>query len=260
MKLHIHSHLVYRLKQPCPLLLQIEVSNAQGQDVCQTNLDVQHATAVRQLDDESGQGRRVWIDAAGDFTCEYHATVAITRPAVALSSLQQSPLTSLGADEVRYLMPSRYCHPERFFDFTAQNFSGLRGGARIAAMSAWIKDNMRYDIFASNAGTDAFDTFQKRAGVCRDFAHLLIAMSRAVSIPARFVSCYGPNVSPQDFHAVTEVYLDGAWHLVDPTGMSDAQDIARIGVGRDAADVSFLTSFGWVDLVTQSVAVTQDSA
>ena len=84
---------------------------------------------------------------------------------------------------------------------------------------------------------------------------MLIAFARAAGIPARFVSAYAPNVTPQDFHAVAEVYLEGGWHLIDATGMAQASDIARICVGRDAADASFMTSYGWMELREQSVDV-----
>lgn len=260
MKLKVQSHLHYRLSYPCPLLVQVEATNDPSQHITDTLLTVPTSDRLRRIKDEQGIGQRIWVDGHDDFICDYAATVDITRPNVALSSLAQSPLTSIESDDVRYLMPSRYCHPERFFDFTAQNFGNLQGGACIAAMSEWINHNIRYDIFASNPTTDAFDTFQNGAGVCRDFAHLLIAMARAVSIPARFVSCYGPDVSPQDFHAIAEVYLDGGWYLVDPTAMTQASETVRIGVGRDAADTSFLTSYGWVDLVDQFVTVTRLSA
>jgi transglutaminase-like putative cysteine protease len=72
---------------------------------------------------------------------------------------------------------------------------------------------------------------------------MLITLARAFGIPARFVSAYAPGVTPQDFHAVAEVFLGGAWYLVDPTGMASGADIAKIGVGRDAADTSFLTYY-----------------
>ena len=92
--------------------------------------------------------------------------------------------------------------------------------------------------------------------MCRDYAHVLISLARAAAIPARFVSAYAPNVKPQDFHAVAEAYLDGAWHLVDLTGMARADDIVWIGVGLDAAEVSFLISFGPMTLFPQTVGVT----
>ena len=122
-------------------------------------------------------------------------------------------------------------------------------------MSNWIKDHFTYDNSASDCSTTAADSFASRAGVCRDYAHVLIAMARAVGIPARIVSAYAANVVPQDFHAVAEIYLDGRWHLIDPTGMAQPTEIVRIGVGRDAADISFMTSYGFVELKKQVVSV-----
>jgi len=152
-------------------------------------------------------------------------------------------------------MPSRYCHPEVFLDFVATQFGDLTGGALVDAMQDWISRHFTYDNGISHAGTTATDSFNSLSGVCRDYAHMMITLARAAGIPARFVSAYGPDVTPQDFHAVAEVYLDGAWHLVDATGMAKPCDIIRIGVGRDAADASFMTSYGRMDLVEQSVTV-----
>src|SRR5690606_22062858 len=120
----------------------------------------------------------------------------------------------------------------------------------------WIAVKFRYVPVSSNAQTSALDTFVLRQGVCRDFAQVLITLARASTIPARMVSAYAPFVSPPDFHAVAEVYLDGQWHLVDPTGMASAENLAVIGVGLDSANIAFLTSYGQIDLIEQSVQVT----
>ena len=255
MKLSIETHLSYRLAQPSALLLQIEAVDGDGQNVEKENLVISSQAQLHRLDDEAEIGQRIWLEAETGFECTYTATVAVGRGEADFSDLGRTPLPLLDSSVVRYLMPSRYCHPERFFDFTSQNFGNLTGGAQIAAMSNWIKSNLRYDSSENDPSTDAFDSFNRRAGVCRDFAHVMIAMARAVAVPARFVSVYAPDVEPQDFHAVAEVYLDGSWHLVDATGMAEPKNIARIGVGRDAADASFLTSYGWIELQEQSVNV-----
>jgi len=122
-------------------------------------------------------------------------------------------------------------------------------------MRDWIESHLSYVPGSSNASTTALETYVSRAGVCRDYAHLLISMARASAIPARFASVYGLGVEPQDFHAVAEVFLDNTWYLVDPTGMSEAERMVKIGVGRDAADVSFLTCFGSATLQSQQVKV-----
>ena len=138
-------------------------------------------------------------------------------------------------------------------------------GERVEAIREWVSDRFTYAPGSSDAHTTALDSFVERRGICRDFAHVVISLARASTIPARYVACYGPDVSPQDFHAVAEVFLHdpeskdgGTWQLVDATGMARADEIVKIGVGRDAADVSFLTSFGMVDLCEKTVEVSRD--
>jgi transglutaminase-like putative cysteine protease len=124
-------------------------------------------------------------------------------------------------------------------------------------MHDWIRDNLAYVPGSSDTSTGALETYVARRGVCRDFAHLMISLTRASSIPARFACVYAPDVEPQDFHAVPEVFLDGAWYLIDPTGMAKAKEMAKIGIGRDAADVSFLTSYGATQLNLKRLSVSR---
>jgi transglutaminase-like putative cysteine protease len=128
------------------------------------------------------------------------------------------------------------------------------------AIRDWIAGHLSYVPGSSHAGTTAIDTFHGGEGICRDYAHLMITLARAADIPARIASVYAPGVTPPDFHAVAEVYLGGAWHLVDATGMATAGDMAIIGVGRDIGDVAFLTAFGPLVMNGQSVAVKADGA
>ena len=113
----------------------------------------------------------------------------------------------------------------------------------------------------SDAETTAHDTFEAREGICRDFAHVMISMARALDIPARMVSAYAWKLDPPDFHAVVEVYLEGGWYLVDPSGLAPIDGLVRIGVGRDAVDASFMTIFGGsAELNSQSVSVESHGA
>ncbi|MCC1492496.1 transglutaminase family protein [Cognatishimia sp. F0-27] len=214
-------------------------------------------STLRQVEGEEAIGVRRWISIGSRLDCIYEAQVEVRRAAATLDGLQETPRHQLPASVIRYLMPSRYCQSDLFLDFTAANFSGLTGGALVQAMNDWVASNFTYDIYVSNPGTTATDSFSAQRGVCRDYAHVLIALLRAMGLPARFVSAYAPGVQPQDFHAVVEVFLEGDWHLVDPTGMATPQDIVRICVGRDAADASFLTSYGVLTLQEQSVRVDQ---
>ena len=97
----------------------------------------------------------------------------------------------------------------------------------------------------TTSGTDsAVTVLGAGRGVCRDFTHAVIALLRAMDVPARYTACYAPGLRPMDFHAVAEAYVDGAWHVVDATGLSDRSNLVRIASGRDAADCAFLSSYG----------------
>jgi transglutaminase-like putative cysteine protease len=114
----------------------------------------------------------------------------------------------------------------------------------VQAICNWIYENVDYLAGSSDGSTSAYDTFTLRAGVCRDFAHLGITLTRAIGIPARFVSAYAIDLIPQDFHAVFEAYLEGGWYLFDATRLCPLDGIVKIAVGRDAADSAFATYFG----------------
>jgi transglutaminase-like putative cysteine protease len=257
LRLLVKVHLIYCADQPSDILLQIEAAHGNDQVPLDATLDFARPTETFVVAGEEYIGVRRWLKVDGQFDCTYVASVEVVRADVDLSDCAQAKLSSLPSDVTKFLMPSRYCHPEDFFAFTADQFGHLSGGAVIVALSDWINAHFKYDIYVSNATTSASQSFQLRAGVCRDFAHVLIAMARAVGVPARIVSAYAPDVSPQDFHAVAEVYLENRWHLVDPTGMARASEIVRIGVGRDAADVSFLTSYGELSLKKQTIEVSR---
>jgi transglutaminase-like putative cysteine protease len=122
-------------------------------------------------------------------------------------------------------------------------------------MADWIHDHVDYVFGSSDGTTTAGDSFIRRQGVCRDFAHLLITFARAAGIPARMVSAYAWRLDPPDFHAVVELWLEDAWHLVDPTRLAPIDGIVRIAVGRDATDISFMTIFGAAEMKSQSITI-----
>lgn len=253
MKVQIDVALDYAFETACDVLLQIEVAAYAGQVVETANLAT--GPTLARIAAQDDVGTRTWLRPEGRMQVEYSALVAITRPAPDLAKLPAAALHALPAAAVQYLMPSRYCPSDQFATLVADEFGGLEGGARIAAMRDWIGSHLSYVPGASDASTTAVDTFVARQGVCRDYAHLMIALARAADVPARIVSVYAPGATPPDFHAVAEVFLGGGWHIVDPTGMASAADAAVIAIGRDAGDVAFLTAFGALEMNGQSVKV-----
>lgn len=246
----------YTVDTATDIILQIEVPDFADQRVIQEAFSTSDTLHSAKVPAEDGSGERRLLQVDRDFRCTYTSHVAINRPALDISQLPAAPPHQLPSHAIRYLMPSRYCPSDELQNFVAAEFGSSHGGVRIAEMRDWIFESFKYVPGTSNAQTTALDSFVQRQGVCRDYAHVMIALSRASAIPARFASVYAPYVMPPDFPAVAEVYLDGTWYLVDATGMAAANQIAYIGVGMDAAEVSFLSSFGQVSLQGQSVTVT----
>lgn len=257
MRLGIEVDVDYAVTEPGDALLQVEAAAMADQRIEAEELTVWSDTQIRAVPGEDGVGQRCWLRAEERLRARYRATVEVTRAVIDLAALCATPPRMLPGAVTGYLLPSRYCPVDRLFGFVRRAFGGLEGGRLAAALVAWIAAEVDYRPGASTGDTTALDTFATRAGVCRDFAHLLVTLARAGGIPARCVSAYAPGVDPPDFHAVAELWLDGAWHLVDVTGMARADEIARVAVGRDATDVAFLTLFGRADLLAQSVRVTR---
>lgn len=256
MKLAIHTTLDYRVERPTDLLLQIEAAALPTQTVLDAHIDLSPLTNFARIAAQDGVGERLWLRANDRLQAEYRATIGVNRAVIDLHALPAVPLHQLPAETVPYLMASRYCEADLFDRIVEADFVGMEGGALVAAIRDWIEQTFCYTPGISTSVTTAMESYIRRQGICRDYTHVLIAMVRAAGIPARMASVYSPDVAPSDFHAVAEVYLDGAWQLVDATGMANADRTAIIGIGRDAADIAFLTSYGNVQLCSQSVLVT----
>lgn len=255
MNLRINVQLDYGFERPCDVLLQLEAADLPDQRILHRHLIVTPSYPLFRVPAQDNIGTRIWLRAEGRLVVEYSAEVSITRSASNIAALPALPPHRLPGETVQYLLPSRYCPSHQFTDFVEATFGAFEGGARIQAIRDWVAGHMSYVPGASTVETNAVDTFHSGEGVCRDYAHLLITLARAGEVPARIASVYAPGVNPPDFHAVAEVFLDGAWHLVDPTGMAGASEIAKIGIGRDSGDVAFLTAFGPLVMHGQSVIV-----
>lgn len=255
MKVEISASLNYRLARPVDLMLQVEAAAQPDQRIVSAAIDVGQPDHFARQPAQDGIGERIWLRAADTLELRYDAVVAIERAGPDYRGLAATDLHRLPAEAVPYLNESRYCPANKFHAFVERRFGDGEGGAKIGRMRDWIESRFTYVPGTSDAETGALDSFVERRGVCRDYAHVLIALARAAHIPARMASVYSPDVDPPDFHAVADIYLDGAWHLVDATGMARSSAMARICVGRDAADVSFLTAYGDIELVDQSVMV-----
>ncbi|MGY6547745.1 MAG: transglutaminase-like domain-containing protein [Roseinatronobacter sp.] len=255
MRIEIDVALHYRFTRPNTLFLALEAAHLTGQTVLREALDLGGAE-MHGITGDSGVGRRIWARLPQDeLRLRYRALVDITRPHQALEQLDADDLHLIPAEVAPYLRPSRYCQSDKFAHFVDKTFGHITGGRKVAAIRDWTQAHMSYVPGSSDADTDVLETFARRQGVCRDYAHLLCSLVRAAQIPARMTAVYSPDVTPPDFHAVAEVWLGSAWHLVDATGMCRADTMAVIAVGRDAYDIAFMDSKAPAEMLSQAINV-----
>jgi transglutaminase-like putative cysteine protease len=198
----------------------------------------------RELVDSLGTRLHDLVSEAGTMVIEYSAD--ITGRAI--------PAPVFDVDLITYLRPSRYCESDSLTPTARSEFIGLSGHELLSAVTLWVWNRLRYVPGSSQVTDGAEQTLLSRRGVCRDYAHLVIALLRALDVPARMVSVYAPGLSPMDFHAVAEAHVDGAWWVVDATRLAPRQSMVRIATGRDAADTAFLTNH-WADLMLTNMEV-----
>jgi transglutaminase-like putative cysteine protease len=256
MNLNVEVTLTYALGAERLALVALEAAQYSGQILIENRLNVADAE-ISHLEGEGGIGRRKWVHTRGEkLNLNYTAAVKVTRAPVSLQILEQVPFRELPYEVLSFLRPSRFCQSDQLEIFASRRFGHLSGGRKILAIMDWLANELEYMPGQSDSATTVLDTLASRKGVCRDYAHVLCGLVRASNIPARYVSAYGLSVDPPDFHAVVEVWLNDSWHLVDPTGMCSADELAVIAMGRDAADVPFMETPDDAQFLAQSVKVT----
>jgi transglutaminase-like putative cysteine protease len=247
---------------PADFLFNIHAARTLSQQVHSEALAIGERVKPQIYSDPATGNRCMRLRAGpGTLSVRYDATVDITHHSEPPERIGEMPIADLPFDVLPYLNPSRYCQSDRLRREATRVFGHLpQGYARVLAIQEWVQRRTAFVIGSSGVSTSAVDTFVDQVGVCRDFAHLMIATCRALNIPARFVSGidYGasPDLGVPDFHAYVEAYLGDRWYLFDPSGISMPMGLVRIGTGRDAADVAFATMFGSVKSFMPVVSIT----
>lgn len=249
-RLRYEVDLHYEVAGPAEFILNVHAAKTRRQRVVDEQFSILPDVA-RRVDAQPATGNRIAMFSAqpGNFTIAYSALVDIDHRIVEPAAVVAESATELPADVLQFLYPSRYCQSDLVRQHAWDTFGSLpRGYLQVRAVRDWVHRNVRFGVGTSCSTTTAIDTLRDGIGVCRDFAHTMIAHCRALNYPARFLTGvdYGadPTLGPPDFHAYVEVYVGGAWYLFDPTGISPVTGLLRIGTGRDATDVAFATILG----------------
>ena len=259
MQFKLGCKLGYQASGPTPFLFNIEAQTFGAQKVLEEQMTLTPDLPLdRWTMPESGNRYFRVVAPAGHLTVEYQATVDWSPVLEDPNAVSELMAGSLPLSVFPHLFPSRYCQSDKLERFARSTFGDLAPGyARVNGICNWINEYVSYEGGVSDALTSASDTVLQRAGVCRDFSHLAISICRTLGIPARYVSAYASQLSPPDFHAVFEAYLNGpnggGWYLFDATRKADPAGLIRIGVGRDAAEVAFCSPYGPVQFEAPQV-------
>jgi transglutaminase-like putative cysteine protease len=243
----------FEVEEHATLALQVAVARTAGAVI--ERLDVTLDGAVLPVEEiETSEGGRIHLvrSGPGALSVRYRGEVTPTPPG-------REPLTI--SERIVGLRQSRYCQSDRLEGFASSEFDGLPDDAdRARAVGSWVFERIRYELGSSGPLDTAVDTLLAGAGVCRDFAHLTVALCRALGLPSRLVAVYAPGLWPMDFHAVAEVAVDGQWQIIDSTRLAPRQSLVRIATGRDAADTAFCSTIaGFAELTTAYVGATTDA-
>lgn len=253
--IQVGCDLTYSVTNPTSFLFNVAAARTGHQTINEESLqlspNIRYETSS--LGTEDIQVYRLYVEPC-DLQLQYRAVVELRPEIYNTSGIIETGYSLLPNEVLPYLNPSRYCESDRLTHFALRMFGNVEPGfSRVTAICDWINSNLDYQSGSTGETTSACDVLIQRVGVCRDYAHLAIALCRALCIPARYISGYALALQPPDFHGFFEAYLGSRWYLFDATRMAPVEGFVRIGTGRDAADASFATIIGEATLTYMAV-------
>jgi transglutaminase-like putative cysteine protease len=256
MRFHVSGKLEYAFPIPSTVILNIHAQRNPSQTILEESFRVEPHVKVEEFLSEVGENRFVRLETGKHkkLAISYSATVDVDHQLLAAANVETMPVSEMDRTVIPYLFPSRYCQSDRLGRLAWDLFGSIENPhEKVVAIVDWIHDNVEYVRGSTNSQTSAFDTVTQRTGVCRDFAHLGIALCRALNIPARYFTGYAYQLQPPDFHACFEAYIGGAWMVFDATRLVPINGLVRIATGRDAADAAVASIFGRSEVLSMEV-------
>jgi len=246
MKFEVSSKIVYQALAPSTIILNIQPFKGGGQVVTDENFAVSPELKMTEMDAVAGEKRFrvIEVPEPGYVSIDYKAVVENTLNVIPANQLDDVLISLMPAAVLPYLNPSRYCQSDKLYKFAFNKFGAIENAfQKVMAIRDWIYKNVEYGGYTTPQ-TSAYDTITEQIGVCRDFAHLGIALCRALTIPARYFTGYAYQLQPPDFHACFEAYVGGYWVIVDATKLVPINGLIKIASGVDATDTAFASIFG----------------
>ncbi len=256
MRFKVSCQVEYDVTLPSTLILNMHAQRSASQAILEEKFSIEPRLKVEEFttDDHANRFVRLETGRKKHLKIEYEAIVDCEYQVIPLSKIDYTPVADMDRKAVQFLFPSRYCQSDRLGRVAWDYFGKIENPyEKVVAIVDWIHANVEYVPGSTTSETSAFDTVTQRTGVCRDFAHLGIAMCRALNIPARYFSGYAYELDPPDFHACFEAYIGGHWLIFDATRLAHLNGLVRIGNGRDAADAAVASIFGRVKSTEMNV-------
>jgi transglutaminase-like putative cysteine protease len=249
MRFRIKADLFYDVYASSTCIFNIEpLENVNNQKIISESLEIVPNLPFKQFSLPDSKIRFITVQANEfvPFKISYQGEVEVKFKIINKEKLyKNTSIFELDNKIIPYLSPSRLCPSDKLMKLAFKLFGYLPTDIEKAvAVNDWIFNNVDYVAGTTDASTSAYDTLNQREGVCKDFAHLGIALCRALYIPARYFTCYATNINPPDIHACFEVYIGGQWILFDPTRLSNLSSLVKIAHGKDGSDVAVANLFG----------------
>ncbi|MFV8327347.1 transglutaminase-like domain-containing protein [Flavobacterium sp. ZS1P14] len=251
MRFKVYSELSYEVITATTFIFNIQAAASASQIIISESLAIIPAMPFEEftLKNSSTRFVKMEVNQGQFFTIIYQAEIDVFHTVYHEKTLVQStPIIKLDNEVVPFIAPSRHCESDKLSEFATKEFGFLPNEyTTVKAINEWIFKTIEYKTGVSNASTSACDTLLRREGVCKDFAHLGIALCRALDIPARYFTGYAYNLNPPDFHACFEAYIGGQWLFFDPTKLASPNGLVKIANGKDASEVAVASYFGDVN-------------
>ena len=256
MRLEAKCQMKLNAKQPTPLIGMLRPRSGEGQWVVSETYDVEPFVPVVEYTDAFGNLCQRLTAPAGAFRIGVTAQVETAEHITVAPGAALSPVGELPADVLQFLLPSRYCPSDKLADRARAVVGSARPGYdQVEAIRHFIHTQIKYKYGVSNSSTDALETLQAGAGVCRDFSHIGISLCRALQIPARMVVGFLYRLDPMDMHAWFEAFVGGRWYSFDATQPEPRGGRIAVAYGRDATDVALFNEYGPVEVREMHVSV-----
>ena len=257
MRLRARNHIAVHCEEDCPVAAILRPRSGDAQWVVAERYEIAPAVPATEYVDCFGNLCQRYTLPRGDSRITVESEVEVADQIAVDRRAPQVPPAMLPDDTLVYLLQSRYCPSDKMEERARAIVQGCAPGYPQAERIAhWIRDHIAYRYGVSEESTCALDTLEQGAGVCRDFAHVGVALSRSLTLPARVVVGYLHGLEPMDMHAWYEVYLGGGWYAFDATQKKPRGGRVVVACGRDAADVAFLSNYGPLEITDMEVRVT----